>query len=71
VGSKITISNTELLKKIFATRLEGTITLPAQTGKLEKFACANITVIATSKALLPHNPNEFGAPTWVRTTKQK
>jgi hypothetical protein len=59
------------VKKIFATRVEGTITLPAQTGKLEKFTCANITVIATSKALLPHYPNEFGAPKWVRTTKAK
>src|SRR4029077_11840716 len=57
--------------KILAARVTGKISLPAQTGKLQKFACANITVVATSKDLLPHYPNQFGQPKWVRTGKAK
>ena len=68
---QIPISNTEMVAKILATRVAGKITLPAQTGKLERFACANVTVVATSKDLLPHAPNEFGQPKWVRTGKAK
>ena len=60
-----------MLAKILATRVTGKITLPAQTGKLQKFACANITVVATSKDLLPHAPNEFSQPKWVRTSKAR
>ena len=60
-----------MLAKILATRVTGKITLPAQTGKLQKFACANVTVVATSRDLLPHAPNEFGQPKWVRTGKAK
>ena len=71
VEKHIRISNTEMVAKILSTRVEGTIALPAQTGKLEKFACANVTVVATSKDLLPHAPNEFGQPKWVRAGKAK
>ena len=71
MGKQIPISDTETMAKILATRIEGTITVPAQTGKLEKFGCANVTVIATSKELVPHAPNEFGVPKWVRTGNAK
>ena len=71
MGKQIRISNTEIMSRIFATRVTGTITLPAQTGNLKKFACTNITVVATSKDLGPHFPNEFGQPKWVRTGKAK
>jgi hypothetical protein len=72
MGKQIAIGNSEIVKRIFATRLKGTISpLRPQTGKLEKFTSANITVIATSKELVPHAPNEFGAPKWVRTAKAK
>ena len=60
-----------MLAKILATRVTGKITLPEQSGKLEGFACANVTVVATSRDLLPHYPNEFGQPKWVRTGKAK
>ena len=60
-----------MVAKILATRVTGKITLPAQTGKLQKFACANVTVVATSRDLRPHAPNEFGQPKWVRTGKAK
>ena len=71
VEKQIPISNPEILAKILATRITGTIVLPKQSGKLAGFACANITVVATSKDLLPHDPNQFGQPKWVRTGKAK
>ena len=57
--------------KILATRVTGTIALPKQSGKLAASACANITVVATSKDLLSHDPNEFGEPKWAATGKAK
>ena len=51
-----------MVAKILATRVAGKITLPKQSGKLAGFACANVTVVATSKDLLPHAPNEFSQP---------
>jgi hypothetical protein len=69
MGRQISISNTEMVSKILATRVTGKIALPAQSGKLKRFACANVTVVATSKDLLPHGPNEFGQPKWVQTGK--
>ena len=71
MGKQIPISNTKLVSKILATRVAGTIALPAQTGNLKKFACANVTVVATSTELGPHAPNEFTQPKWVRTGKAK
>ena len=60
-----------MVAKILATRVAGKITLPKQSGKLAGFACANVTVVATSKDLLPHAPNEFSQPKWVRTGKAR
>ena len=60
-----------MVAKILATRVAGKITLPEQSGKLAGFACANVTVVATSKDLLPHAPNEFSQPKWVRTGKAR
>jgi hypothetical protein len=71
VEKQVPISDTEMVAKIFATWVTGKITLPAQSGKLKRFACANITIVATSKDLLPHDPNEFGQPRWVRTGKAR
>ena len=60
-----------MVAKILATRVAGKITLPKQSGKLAGFACANVTVVATSKDLRPHAPNEFSQPKWMRTGKAR
>jgi hypothetical protein len=60
-----------MVAKLLATRVTGTIAIPAQSGKLKGFTCANITVVATSREIGPHDPDEFGQPKWVRTGKAK
>jgi hypothetical protein len=60
-----------MVAKLLTTQVTGAIAIPAQSGKLKGFTCANITVVATSRDLLPHAPNEFGAPKWVRIGKAK
>jgi hypothetical protein len=71
VKKQIAVSNTETVAKILATRVAGKITFAAQSVKLAGFACANITVVATSKDLLTHAPDEFSQPKWVRTGKAR
>ena len=65
------ISDHDLIDKILATQVGGTIVLTAQSGKLDGFTCRNITVVATSEDLVPHAPREFAQPKWVRTGRAK
>jgi hypothetical protein len=65
-GNPDALPNEALIKKILGTRVAGDITVAPGSGAPASFGCGHITVVAMSKTLAPHGPNDFAQPNWVR-----
>jgi hypothetical protein len=66
-GTAHALPNEALIKKILGTRVAGEIEVAPGSGAPAGFGCGDVTVVAMSKDLAPHGPNEFGPPKWVRS----